>query len=409
MALPYRLLPVILPFAVAYFLSYVLRTVNAVLSVPLTEEFSLSASDLGLLSSAYFVTFALMQIPLGSLLDRKGPRIVESTLLCFAVAGCVITAVSSAFWALWLGRALIGIGVSACLMASYKAFRICFSDDKQASLSSLMLMVGAIGALAATLPVELMLSWMGWRGLFWITALFLLVAIGGLMFVLPKMPEPPAVTGPFWRETIAGTRLVFSNPQMQRLIPFAIFTHGGFLAIQSLWLGPWFRIVDGFSSAAAASALLLLGVVVMCSHLAMSVLGTRLKDWGIRLDRAVMGGALIMLITSFAAVTNLWGNTVLGWAFMIASTAIVGLAYACVALAFPPHMGGRASTSFNFVVFTGAFAIQWGVGLLADLFKHVGYSDGDSLQNAMLIWVLCQALSLAWMWLRQPEKDLSPA
>ena len=141
----------------------------------------------------------------------------------------------------------------------------------------------------------------------------------------------------------------------------------------------------------------------------MSLLGTRLKDWGISLDRAVMGGAFLMLITSLAAVTNIWNNTVLGWAFMIASTAIVGLAYACVALAFPAHMGGRASTSFNFVVFTGAFAIQWGVGLLADLFTLMGYDDALSLRGAMLVWVLCQGLSLAWMWLKQPTKDLSRA
>lgn len=405
----HRLLPVLIPFAAAYFLSYVLRTANAVLSAPLTQEFSLSASELGLLSSAYFITFAAMQIPLGSLLDRKEPRIVESSLLLFAVLGCVMTAISDGFWGLWLGRALIGLGVSGCLMASYKAFRLCFSDDRQASLSSLMLMVGALGALAATIPIELMLSWVGWRGLFWVTALLLLGSIASLMLMLPPMADPAPTHKPFWPEMLSGTKLAFANPEMQRMLPFAIFCHGGFLAIQSLWLGPWFRTVDGFSSVATANALFVLGVVVMFSHLAMSWAGSRFKDWGFTLDRVIMVGATVMVLTSLGAVANVWANTTASWSFMIASTSVIGLVYARIALAFPAHMGGRASTTFNLVVFSGAFAIQWGVGLLTDLFKLMGHEDGPSLKRALMVWVLCQAGALIWIWIKRPEKRQSIA
>ena len=148
----YGVAQVFIPFAAAYLLSYVVRSVNAVLSGPFTDELGLSASELGLLSSAYFLTFAAMQIPLGALLDRKGPKNVEVVLLLFAVVGCLISSFASGFLALWIGRACIGIGVSACLMASYKAYRICFRDDLQPALASLMLMVGSFGALVATLP-----------------------------------------------------------------------------------------------------------------------------------------------------------------------------------------------------------------------------------------------------------------
>ncbi|NBW00911.1 MAG: MFS transporter [Betaproteobacteria bacterium] len=157
---------VFLPFAAAYFLSYVMRSVNAVLSGPLTDEFALTASQLGLLSSSYFLTFAIMQIPLGALLDRHSPRRVEIVLLMFAIGGCLLSSLAQGFVALWIGRAMIGIGVSACLMASYTSYRLCFPADRQASLASLMLMVGSFGGLAATLPVELILPTLGWRGVF---------------------------------------------------------------------------------------------------------------------------------------------------------------------------------------------------------------------------------------------------
>ena len=134
------------PFGFGYALSYALRTINAVLSTPLVNELGLSAAELGLLASAYFLAFAAMQIPLGVLLDRYGPQRVEGSLLIIALLGCALTAVANDFWMLWIGRALIGIGVSACLMAGYKAFRMLFADRQQAPLASAMLVVGSIGA-----------------------------------------------------------------------------------------------------------------------------------------------------------------------------------------------------------------------------------------------------------------------
>ena len=182
----YSMAKVFLPFAFAYLLSYLMRSVNAVLSDPLTQELMLSASELGLLSAAYFLTFAIMQIPLGALLDRRDPRTVEIALLIIAVIGCLISAIAEGFFSLWVGRAMIGFGVSACLMAAYKAYRLCFAPERQSSLASLMLMVGSIGALLATVPVAVMLPIVGWRGIFVITAIcfFLFITGGGRVWEL---------------------------------------------------------------------------------------------------------------------------------------------------------------------------------------------------------------------------------
>ncbi|HMV55144.1 MAG TPA: MFS transporter, partial [Rhodocyclaceae bacterium] len=111
-----------LPFAAGYYLSYLLRTVNAVISPDLTRELGLSAADLGLLTGAYFFSFAVAQIPVGVALDRYGPRRVEASLLVLAAIGALLFAFGQTLLQLAVARALIGFGVSACLMAALKAF-----------------------------------------------------------------------------------------------------------------------------------------------------------------------------------------------------------------------------------------------------------------------------------------------
>ena len=138
-------------FAAGYFLSYGLRTVNAVIAPDLARQFNASAAELGLLTSAYFLAFGAFQLPLGVLLDRFGPRRVEAALLLVAGVGCALFGLAEGLNGLVLGRALIGMGVSACLMASFKAFSQWFPLDRLPSLTGTIMVAGGIGALATSL------------------------------------------------------------------------------------------------------------------------------------------------------------------------------------------------------------------------------------------------------------------
>ncbi|MFC1674033.1 MFS transporter, partial [Pseudomonadota bacterium] len=159
---------VFVPFALGYFLSYLYRVVNAVIAPELVGELALDASALGLLTAAYFLTFAAFQLPLGILLDRYGPRRVEAALLVFAALGAALFAWAPDTNTLILARALIGFGVSACLMASFKAFIMWFPIERIPLINGLQLAAGGLGALVATQPVEMMLDFTDWRGVFWI-------------------------------------------------------------------------------------------------------------------------------------------------------------------------------------------------------------------------------------------------
>ena len=151
---PAKRLQIILPFAMGYFLSYLYRVINAVLAPNLVTDIGIDPSQLGLLTGAYFITFGTFQVPLGVLLDRYGPRRIESLLLLVAAAGAWIFAHATTLYGLVLGRGLIGLGVSACLMAAFKAYVIWFPRQQLPQINGIQMAAGGMGALFATAPVE---------------------------------------------------------------------------------------------------------------------------------------------------------------------------------------------------------------------------------------------------------------
>lgn len=161
---------VFLSFALAYFFSALVRAITATLSPTLSLELDLNAGDLGLLAGGYFLGFALTQLPLGNWLDRHGPRQVILGFLAVAVLGCMAFAMATSFSGLLAARVLTGMGVSACLMAPLTGFRRWLAPATQLRANSWMLMTGSLGMVAATLPVQWLMPYTGWRGLFWMLA-----------------------------------------------------------------------------------------------------------------------------------------------------------------------------------------------------------------------------------------------
>ena len=242
-----------LPFASAYFLSYLFRTINAVVGPILGAELSLGAAQLGLLTSAYFIAFGAAQLPLGMLLDRFGARRVNAGLLLFAATGAAVFATSHSITGLAIGRGLIGLGVSACLMASFKAFSQWFPPEKMPSLTGWIMTFGTLGALFSTAPLEAALQVASWRQIFFV--------LGGMTVLIAAwqffgVPEKPSTTRPEplsaqW----AGIRQVLRSRHFWRIAPTGLFLIGGFMAIQSLWSSAWLMQVNGYSRAEAADHL----------------------------------------------------------------------------------------------------------------------------------------------------------
>ena len=258
---------VFLAFALAYFLSSLIRAITATLSPSLTAEFALSAQDLGLLAGGYFLGFSLTQLPLGRWLDLHGPKKVILAFLSVAVMGCLAFAWAEQFHSLLAARVLCGMGVSACLMAPLTAYRRWFDPNTQLRANSWMLMTGSTGMLAATLPVQWLMPLWGWRPLFIVLAAMVVVTMALVLLLVPHWSPPSqrADTVTLNTTTSDGYRLIWQSPYFWRMVPIGFFCHGGMVAIQTLWAGQWMTQVAGWNATDAAGGLFLINLGMLIS------------------------------------------------------------------------------------------------------------------------------------------------
>jgi MFS family permease len=383
---------VFLPFAAGYYLSYLLRNVNAVIVPELTRELGVSAADLGLLTSAYLLAFGLFQLPLGLLLDRYGPRRVEAGLLLIAAAGCALFAAGENLPQLVIGRALIGLGVSACLMASFKAFSLWFPADRQASLNAAVMAAGGLGALTATTPIGWVLPLLGWRGAFGGLALVAIVTALGIFSTPEKPRSAPHET---LVEQLRGLASVFASRHFWRYAPQTTLLLGGFMAVQGLWAVPWLMRVDGMSRDAAAFHLLLTASAMLTGYLALAFFVAPLRRRGVPPERLLLVGTGIGVLANAAIVFNLLPSHIV-WFLLGLVFSVGNLAYALLQTEFPAALSGRVNTALNLCAFAGAFGIQWGFGLSVDLLLAQGLPTASAFQFTFGALVALQAAGYVW-------------
>lgn len=389
-ALPGAGVRIFLPFALGYFLSYLLRTVNAVISPALTGELSLSGAQLGLLTSTYFLAFGLAQIPVGIALDRYGPRRVEAGLLLLTALGCGLFALGDGFGELAVARALIGLGVSACLMGALKGFAMWYPPERQSSMTGFIMAAGALGALTSSAPVEAALPMVGWRGVFWT------VAAGALaiaVFVLRGLPgEVAHASQDSLTEALRSVGMIFASPDFLRFAASSACFTGGFMAMQSLWVVPWLMHTNGLDLAQAAREMLVLNIGMLSGQLSIGLLGTRLVRRGVRPLNLMQAGYAGMLVVEVALLFDLAPLSLL-WFLLGVLSAVNSQSYLAAASHFPRPLFARVSTAINLMAFAGAFAVQWGLGYALDLLQGGGLDKASALSLAFGGLVALQALS----------------
>ena len=401
---PRLLLVVFCPFAAGYFLSFFFRNVNAVISRDLAREFALSPGELGFLTGTYLLAFAAFQLPLGILLDRYGPRRVVTALMCVAGAGALVFGLAQDFVMLSVGRALIGLGVSAGLMGAIKAFSLWFPLSRLATLNGLYLAIGGLGGLSATAPVEALLGPYGWRVLFHGLAAASVCAAALIFFLVPEKPLPGQ--GQTLRAQIAGFGTIFASVPFWRIATPLVVCHAGYQALQGLWLAPWLYDVAGADRGTAAAYLFATALAYTVGSVFFGVTGDRLARAGVsRMTVYKLGLALSlgMFALLAAGVTTGLGAILVVYGFTAISAA---LAYALFTPLFPPEMTGRVNTASNVLMFGASFAFQWGIGAILRLHPVVdGRYAPEGYAAAFLILGALQLAALAWL---APMRESGP-
>ena len=384
-----------LPFAAGYFLSYLYRTANAVIGPVLARELGLGDNALGLLTSTYFLAFGAAQLPLGMLLDRFGPRRVEAGLLLIAASGAAVFALSDALGGLALGRALIGFGVSACLMASFKAFAQWFPPERQASLTGWIMASGGLGALAAAKPLELALGFASWREIALGLAAATLAVAAIIWFIAPDKNGEEKAAG--FAAQLAGVKAIYSSRHFWRYAPMGFWFTGGFMAVQGLWASRWMAVLEGMNGAAIAVRLTWISGAMLAGFLFMGFFATRLVHRGIKLEKLYLG-AMVVAVSLFGLICGLpsvAGNLL--WPLLGICFSLSNVSYSLVAQAFPPALSGRANTALNLLVFAGAFGLQWGIGGLVDTLQAAGWASDAAFRAAFFTLLGGQLVALGWM------------
>jgi predicted MFS family arabinose efflux permease len=401
------MLLVFCPFAAGYFLSYFFRNVNAVISKDLATEFSLTPSDLGFLTSMYLLAFAAFQLPLGVLLDRYGPRRVVAALLCVAAAGALLFGTAQGFATLSIGRALIGLGVSAGLMGAIKAFTLWFPLSRLATLNGIYLAVGGLGAISATAPAELVLGAFGWRALFFVLCALSVGAALLVFFVVPEKELPGR--GETLREQFAGFGIVFASVPFWRIALPLVVCQAAYMTLQGLWLGPWLYDVAGQTREGVASYLFAAALAFMAGSIFFGVGSDRLAARISRLTMYKLGVSVSVAMFVLLAARVQWGLGVILTVYGFTAISVV-LVYALLTPLFAPELTGRLSTASNVLMFLFSFACQWAFGAVLRLYPVVdGRYSPEGYSAALAILAALQLATLAWLLpMRLPDAAAQP-
>ena len=377
-------------FAFGFFISNLLRSITATLTPVLSSEFDLTAGNLGLLAGGYFLGFSLMQIPAGFLLDKYGPKKVVAYFLLIALISTISFAFAKSFTGLLISRFFIGVGVAACLMGPLTGYRVWFEEKYQQRANSWMLMVASFGFVISTLPVQILLPMIGWRSIFLLISILILVSVILIFLFIPswnnKVESQP-------NQKKGSLSEVWKNKFFISLMPLAFFNYGGVQAIQTLWAGPWMLNVTGYSPLDSATGLFWINIIMLFSFMAWGYILPKLSSFGIDSLRIVKFGLPLSYLVLFIIIIMGQKAGATMFTVFILSSIVLSLTQPAVALSFPQHLAGKSLTSFNVFIHSGTFFVQWGIGVVIDLCGNMGLNTITSYRISFSVFLIFCILS----------------
>lgn len=390
------MLMALLPFGLGYFFSYLYRATNAVVAPDLVRDVGLSASELGLLTAAYLLSFALFQIPLGILLDRYGPRRVQAALVALGALGAVLFGLGRSSTMLLVARAIIGIAFSGGLMASFKAVVLWVPETRRPLANALVMSIGALGLIVATAPLEFAVQAIGWRSVYYWMAGFTLLVAATIFFVVPEKTTPP-------RDTTVAAEIrevanITGDRVMIAMIPLMAVSAGSQIAVQTLWAGPWFRDVAGLDRTGVANKLFFMASAFFAGILITGWVADWLTRRGASLLNVMMGFLALFITAQLGFALELTSLQTPLWLLFSMTGQVSVLAFPWIASYYGAARSARANAGLNLTMFLCAFALQYAIGMVIDRFPVTasgGYAR-EAYQVAFAMLLALHGAALTW-------------
>lgn len=354
-----------------YIVSQFLRGSVGVIAPDLASEIGLNAAEIGLLSSAFFFSFAAVQLPLGVAIDRFGAK--RCLLVCIAIliTGAVVFATAGSPAMLILGRMLLGLGCSSALMAPLAIYAERFPPERFATLTGLHLGIGSLGILLATAPLGWAAATIGWRATFLIVAAVALTIGLLIALVVRERGNRERAGKETFAESLAGVVTVIRTPGVGRLFLLNLAGYSSLMLVLGLWGGPYLAHVYGYGLKERGDLLLIAAVAQILGLLCWGPLDRLFRSYKIPV---LLGGTVSVAALVLPAAIGALPPLGLGvW------LAVLGFAngYTPAMIAhgkalFPPHLVGRGITLFNTGTIGGVFLTQAISGAVINLFPAEG-------------------------------------
>ncbi len=390
-------LTIVVPFAMGFFVSMAFKCVNAILAHPLEQELQLASVEMGWITSLFLLTFALMQLPVGLVLDRWGPWKTQSLLFVIGAIGITLFGLASNVTMLAVGRAIMGIGMAGGLMAAFKATADSCKADEVPFYNSIILGVGGLGALMVTSPAKFFELEFGWRTLcFSMAALTLAAAVVAFLAGRNKSTSKDLTSD--LRSDIAGLKLIYTDPFFWRVAPLIVVCNGGFIAMLGLWLGPWLQHVVGFSPLQSAHYLFAISLAMTIGFVSGGLIARLAERLAQPLIVIVVWGIAIYIAIQIILVLNIASQNYLIWAAYGISAKAAVLGFAVLTRHFGPQLSGRVVTGANIFVCLFAFAVQYTFGVVLHLWPESSGTapPATAYQAAFSGLIVLHVLALAW-------------
>ena len=362
---------IMLVLCAGYTVSQFLRTSLGVLSPNLMHDFNINPNNMGLLGGVFFLSFAIFQIPAGILIDKYGPRKVMSSVIIFAVLGSIIFALSNSFYILLIGRVLMGLGCSICLMGSLVLITRWTDSDQFSKLAGIILAVGGIGGLLATTPLSYFSELFGWRLSFWLAAVVTFCVMLLYYFILEDRKNDLILNRS--NETISLKNLLFilKERNFKFMIPMSLMSYSSLVVILGLWGAPYLKDIHGLDSVERGKILMLMAI---SWNIGSFVFGRLRSIFGNYKNVVIFGATgVIILLFILSIITEI--NSIYLYILFCILGFFGAFSVALIShyqVLFDKEYMGRALSTANFFNFGGVFFVQWLTG------KIIYLMGGDS-------------------------------
>ena len=382
---------IMLVLCAGYTVSQFLRTSVGVLSPNLMHDFNINPNNMGLLGGVFFLSFAIFQIPAGILIDKYGPRKVMSVVITFAVLGSIIFALSNSFYTLLIGRVLMGLGCSICLMGSLVLITRWTDSDQFSKLAGIILAVGGIGGLLATTPLSYFSELFGWRLSFWLAAVVTFCVMLLYYFILEDRKNDLVLNRS--NETISLKNLLFilKERNFKFMIPMSLMSYSSLVVILGLWGAPYLKDIHGLDSVERGKILMLMAI---SWNIGSFVFGTLRSIFGNYKNVVIFGASgviiLLFILSIITEINSIYLHIlfcILGF-FGAFSVALISH----YQVLFDKEYMGRALSTANFFNFGGVFFVQWLTGKI--IYLMGGDSTGAPIEAYRMAFLFVAILLL---------------